>query len=435
VAILALSMSSLAFFLYLGQANALLEQVDSGIREIAATEARTSIRDFLEGSYFGGEVEEESEFMLRLLTNDGTLIDGTGAFRRLTLPERPTAGIQTMEARGEADWRVYTLPVELPDGSAAWMQAGRSLAATEQALARLRRNLLLGLPLVLLVAGIGGLFLAGRALAPIDRMAATAERISGSDLSGRMGRQNSEELGRLAASFDSMLERLEQAFSRERRFVADVSHELRTPLTALKGRIEVTLSRPRSTGEYASTLEELQAEVDRLTRLSNDLLMLARFDRGALPSRLQEVDLSVLLREVSERIRPLARSRDQVVEEQVQPGLLMQADPDQLVRLFFNLLDNAVKFTGKGGRIVLRSWRRDGLVEIEVSDSGPGVSPEHLDRIFDRFYRVEESRARSTGGHGLGLSIAQEITKAHGGALSARSMPGEGTTFTVRLPA
>ena len=151
------------------------------------------------------------------------------------------------------------------------------------ALARLRRALLLGLPLMLVLAAAGGLFLAGRALAPIDQMATAAERITGSDLSGRMGPQGSEELGRLAAAFDRMLERLEQAFRRERRFVSDVSHELRTPLTALRGRIEVTLTRPRSRSEYEDTLRSLETEVERLTRLSEDLLLLARFDRA--PSR------------------------------------------------------------------------------------------------------------------------------------------------------
>ena len=196
----------------------------------------------------------------------------------------------------------------LPTGEPAWLQTGRSLAATEAALARLRRPLLLGLPLMLVLAAAGGLFLAGRALAPIDHMATAAEQITGSDLSGRMGPQGSEELGRLAAAFDRMLERLEQAFQRERRFVSDVSHELRTPLTALRGRIEVTLTRPRSRPEYEDTLRSLETEVERLTRLSEDLLLLARFDRGALTPRRERVDLSELLAAVAEQVRPLAEA-------------------------------------------------------------------------------------------------------------------------------
>ena len=265
-------------------------------------------------------------------------------------------------------------------------------------------------------------------------MATAAEQITGSDLSGRMGPQGSEELGRLAAAFDRMLERLDKAFQRERRFVADVSHELRTPLTALRGRIEVTLTRPRSRSEYEDTLRSLEREVARLTRLSEDLLLLARFDRGALTPRTEQVDLSGLLASVGEQVRPLAQARSQKLVEDVEPDLGLRADPDQLIRLFFNLLDNALKFTGDGGRIELIGRRNGESITVEVSDTGAGIGPEHLDSVFDRFYRAEGSRSRATGGHGLGLAIASEIARAHGGTLSASSRLGEGSTFMVTLP-
>ena len=288
---------------------------------------------------------------------------------------------------------------------------------------------------MLVLAAAGGLFLAGRALAPIDHMATAAEQINGSDLSGRMGAQGSEELGRLAAAFDRMLERLDQAFQRERRFVSDVSHELRTPLTALRGRIEVTLTRPRSRPEYEDTLRSLETEVARLTRLSEDLLLLARLDRGALAPRRERVDVGGLLATVAEQVRPLAEARGQLLEERVEPGLVLTGDPDQLIRLFFNLLDNAVKFTGDGGRVGIAGSRDVATVTVEVSDTGAGIAPEHVDKVFDRFYRAEESRARATGGHGLGLAIAGEIARAHGGTLSVSSRPGHGSTFTVTLQA
>jgi signal transduction histidine kinase len=212
-----------------------------------------------------------------------------------------------------------------------------------------------------------------------------------------------------------------------------VSHELRTPLTALRGRIEVTLTRPRSSIEYEDTLRSLETEVERLTRLSEDLLLLARFDRGALAPRREHVDLSELLTAVAEQVRPLAEARGQVLEERAEPGLVLTGDPDQLVRLFFNLLDNAVKFTGGGGRIELAARRDGAAVTVEVSDTGAGIAPEHVDKVFDRFYRAEESRARATGGHGLGLAIAGEIARAHGGTVSVSSRPGHGSTFTVTL--
>ncbi len=425
VAVFALSTGVIAVLFYMGLETALMDQLDSGIRETAVTEAKTSVGDFLPAGGEPAAKDTASESMIRVLAADGDILGGAGAFRLPDAAGQPGAGFATVAAPGAAAaWRVYSQAVTLPTGEPAWLQTGRSLAATEAALARLRRALLLGLPLMLALAAAGGLFLAGRALAPIDHMATAAERITGSDLSGRMGPQGSEELGRLAAAFDRMLERLEQAFRRERRFVSDVSHELRTPLTALRGRIEVTLTRPRSRPEYEDTLRSLEAEVERLTRLSEDLLLLARLDRGAPAPRREHVDLSELLTAVAEQVRPLAEARGQSLEEHVDPGLVLTADQDQLIRLFFNLLDNAVKFTSDGGRIGLAGHRDEAGVTVEVSDTGAGIAPEHVDKVFDRFYRAEESRARATGGHGLGLAIAGEIARAHGGTLSVSSRLG-----------
>ena len=436
VAVLALSTSVIAVLFYVGLEAALMDQLDSGIRETAVTEAKTSVGDFLATGGEPAPPDAASESMIRVLAADGDILGGAGAFRLPGAAGRPGAGFATVAAPGgAAAWRVYSQAVTLPTGEPAWLQTGRSLAATEAALARLRRALLLGLPLMLVLAAAGGLFLAGRALAPIDQMATAAEQITGSDLSGRMGPQGSEELGRLAASFDRMLERLEQAFRRERRFVSDVSHELRTPLTALRGRIEVTLTRPRSRSEYEDTLRSLETEVERLTRLSEDLLLLARFDRGALTPRRERVDLGELLAAVAEQVRPLAEARGQLLEERLEPGLVLTADPDQLVRLFLNLLDNAVKFTGDGGRIGIAGRRDAATVTVAVSDTGAGIAPAHVDKVFDRFYRAEESRARATGGHGLGLAIAAEIARAHGGTLSVASRLGQGSTFTVTFEA
>ena len=435
VLILALSTGVIAVLFYVGLETALMDQLDQGIRETAVTEAKTSVGDFLQAGAEAAPEEAASESMIRVLSAGGDILGGSGAFRSPAVGDPPAAGLVTVTSPGAApDWRLYSQAVTLPTGEPAWLQTGRSLAATEAALTRLRRQLLLGLPLMLLLAAIGGLFLAGRALSPIDQMATAAEQITGSDLSGRMGPQRSAELGRLAASFDRMLARLDQAFQRERRFVSDVSHELRTPLTALRGRIEVTLTRPRSGPEYEDTLRTLEAEVARLTRLSEDLLLLARFDRGNVTQRRELVDLGSLLTAVCEQIRPLAADRDQVLEADVQPDLVLAGDPDQLVRLFFNLLDNAVKYTDDGGRVELTAHRDGADATVDVRDTGAGIAPEHLESVFDRFYRADESRARATGGHGLGLAIAGEIARAHGGAVSVRSRPGEGSTFTVTLP-
>jgi heavy metal sensor kinase len=433
-AVFAVSVAVIGTLFYLGLQSALLDQVDKGIRETAVTEAATSVGDFLQPAQAAEEMSDEA--LIRVLDSRGAVLGGAGAFERAPAPE-PQAGYATLaDPTGGAPWRVFTQAVTLPDGAAGWLQAGRSLAGTEAALSRLRQQLLLGLPLMLALAAVGGLFLAGRALSPVDRMAAGAEQISGSDLSRRMGPQGSEELDRLAGAFDRMLDRLEGAFRRERRFVSDVSHELRTPLTALRGRIEVTLNRPRSTDEYQDTLRVLEAEVARLTRLSEDLLLLARFDRQAAMPRLEQVDLSGLLLAVTEQVRPLAVTRGATLALEAPAQLALRADRDQLVRLFFNLVDNAVKFAGEGGSVEVSAVRRGGAIAVTVSDDGPGIAAEHQPHVFDRFYRAEESRARTTGGgHGLGLAIAAEIAHAHGGSISIESAPGEGASFMVLLPA
>ena len=238
---------------------------------------------------------------------------------------------------------------EAAHGEPGWLQAGRSLDGTEAALARLRRQLLLGLPLMLVLAGVGGLFLAGRALAPIDHMAAAAEQITGSDLSGRMGPQGSEELGRLAGRLRPHARAARQGLPAGAAFrlrrVPRAAHAAHRSPRSHRGDSHP----PAQPLEYEDTLRTLETEVARLTRLSEDLLLLARFDRGALTPRMEQVDLSGLLASVAEQVRPLAEARRQVLAEDIEADLGLRADSDQLIRLFLNLLDNAVKFTGDGG--------------------------------------------------------------------------------------
>jgi signal transduction histidine kinase len=306
------------------------------------------------------------------------------------------------------------------------------------------------LPIMLALAGVGGFLLARRALRPIDDITRTARAIDASDLSRRIGYDGTnDEVGRLAHTFDHMLDRLQASFERERCFTSDAAHELRTPLTALKGQLGVTLSKKRQPEEYADTLRDMEQQVDRLIRLSNDLLFMARLEQCQRHDPPEEIRVSDLLAALADQVQPLAADKAIALDDHLSPGLDVLGREDLLIRLFTNLLDNAIKYTPSGGRVMLRAWQEDGYVHVDVSDTGPGIAPEHLPHLFERFYRVEGSRVRVQdggllvgeegtpvyGGAGLGLAIAQEIARGHGGSLTVRSTPGAGSTFKVWLPA
>jgi signal transduction histidine kinase len=238
-------------------------------------------------------------------------------------------------------------------------------------------------------------------------------------------------VGRLAATFDSMLERLERSFLRERRFVADASHELRTPLAATQAIIDVMQRRDRMAGDYRQAIADIGVETQRMSELTNGLLELARDGTGS-PMTREHIDLSGLVSDVCDSFQLQAEARGLTLTREVPCGLEVDGDGDRLVRLFANLVSNAVKYTEKGG-ITVSAWQADGRgVIVSVSDTGPGIPAAQLPRVFDRFYRVED--ARSSPGVGLGLSIALAAAQAHGGSIEAQSIEGQGTVFMVRLP-
>jgi two-component system, OmpR family, heavy metal sensor histidine kinase CusS len=299
----------------------------------------------------------------------------------------------------------------------------------------LLKEMLMSVPVVLMTAALGGLFLANRALQPIAQITRTAQEISAGELSRRIGdRGTADEVGRLARMFDQMLDRLQDAFAREKRFTADASHELRTPLTAIKGRIGMILSQPRTQDQYESNLSQLDIQVDRMIRLTNDLLFLSRLEQQRLPWNPVTLDLSNLLEATAEQMRPLAEEQKINLLEDIKPGLFVQGDPDHLIRVFLNLLDNAIKYTPAEGQVNIQAAHQDGNVWVTVSDTGAGIAPEHLPHLFERFYRVEAARSRQAGGTGLGLAIAHEIIRLHSSTLTAQSIIHQGTTFSLCFP-
>jgi heavy metal sensor kinase len=313
------------------------------------------------------------------------------------------------------------------------MQAAQSLDTVNTTLADFRTQLGWGLPLVLILAGAGGYFLANRALSPITRITTTAHEITAHDLSRRLDYPGpADEIGQLAHTFDEMLARLHDAFRNEQRFTSDAAHELRTPLTVLKGQIEVTLSRPRPPAEYETKLHELGVQVDRLIRLTNALLFLSRSDQKQLSWHPVPLNLTDMLEVIVEQFQPMVEKKNLSVQMILPPALPVVGDPDHLTRLFLNLLDNTVKYTPRGGQITIQAPRAP--ARITIHNTGPGIPPEHLPHLFERFYRVDADRSRETGGDGLGLAIAQEIVRLHGGEIRVESAPGQGVTVTVFLP-
>ena len=373
-------------------------------------------------------------FVIGVKGPDGTQWDRLGdqSIGSLPLPDEP--GFITLRENGKA-WRLYNRELVSADGGfMGWLQTAQSLDQVATALGSVRTQLIWGIPIVVVLAALGGLFLADRGLRPIDRVTRTAQSIGSTVLDRRINyRGANDEVGRLAKTFDAMLDRLEVAFERERRFTAYASHELRTPLTSLKGRIDVTLSGPRSKQEYQETLRGLDEGVDRLIRLTNELLFLARLDQRQVPSPPEEVDLSNLLSAVVDQIRPLAEARNLTLTEDVPSGILVRGAPDHLIRLFLNLMDNACKYTPPGGRVTVHAEGNKTQAIVQISDTGQGIPEEHLAHLFERFYRVDEARSRDSGGTGLGLAISYEIARLHDGKLEVQSEVGSGTTFTATI--
>jgi heavy metal sensor kinase len=332
--------------------------------------------------------------------------------------------------------RTRVTPIARDGSVTGALEAGLADDDVRETLRSLLLIIAIAYPLTLGVASAGGAFLAGRALAPIDSITQAARRISAEDLGQRLNLPlPDDEVGRLARTFDEMIARLEEGFRRQRQFTADASHELRTPLTAIKGQVEVALSRERDAQGYREVLQAVNEESDRLIRLTGSLLTLARADAGGVSLSRERLDAGGLVAAVAEQVAPAAEAKGVRLAVADGPPLAILADEDMVIQLLLNLLDNAVKYTESGGEVRI-GWRAvDTEVEISVRDTGAGIAPEHLPRIFDRFYRADPARSRAEGGAGLGLSICRWIAEAHGGTISVESVLGEGSTFTVKLPA
>ncbi len=296
------------------------------------------------------------------------------------------------------------------------------------------------IPIAIFLASLGGYFLARKSLAPVVAMSSQAGRISAKNLHERLPIQNAkDELGRLAASFNDLLERVDQSFERQRRFMSDASHELRTPAAILRGESEVALSRTeRPAEEYRESLAVLHAEAQRLTQIVEDLFTLTRADAGQYPLSPHEFYLDELVADCTHAARSLASAKQISLTCEVPEELPIRADEALLRGMILNLLDSAIKYTPAGGRVTVSCGRSGAEYALSVTDSGEGIPGDLQQRVFERFFRVDKARTRSEhdgGGAGLGLSIARWIAEAHHGRLILARSDSSGSTFSALLPA
>ncbi len=298
-----------------------------------------------------------------------------------------------------------------------------------------RRVLLFGMPVLLVLAGIGGYWLSTRSLAPLGWMAEQARQISGSNLHARLEiGQAADELTVLAASFNELLARLDQSFESMRRFVADASHELRTPISVIRGEADVALSHDRPAAEYRESLAIVLDESRRLSRLVDDLLNLARADAGHVRLQVRDFYFNDLIAECCRSVQTLAAARHIELECRTAGDVPFRGDEELLRRLVVNLLDNAIRYTPDGGKVSAELEAYGPDVRVRVSDTGVGIAPEAASHVFERFYRADKARSRADGGFGLGLPIVKWIAESHHGDVQLTSHPESGSVFTVTLP-
>src|SRR4051794_1570293 len=325
--------------------------------------------------------------------------------------------------------RVYARPARTRTGDAV-VVVGEPLLQRERALDALHALLAVGGPLALLIASGVGYALAAAALRPVERMRRRAAAVTAAETSGRLPvPPGNDELARLGTTLNEMLARLETAFARERAFVADASHELRTPLAILRMELELALRGRHTRPELEAALQSAAEETDRLSRLAEDLLVIARSDQGRLPVRPEPLDADEVLRRVAGRFQTRARSEGRPLAPEPAPGVIVKADPARLEQALANLVDNALRYGD--GTVALSARRCDGVVELHVSDEGAGFPPAFLPRAFERFSRADE--ARSGGSAGLGLAIASAVALAHGGTAHAENREA-GADVWIALP-
>ncbi len=436
--------------LYVGMARALRENLDSSLWAIAETEAASLLNPL--GAILGpgpGLVPEDRspervDKYVQLISPTGAILVPAPNVSGDLLP----VGLRALRAARLGQVviethrlpvgrvRVLYLPVEGPEGVTQILQVGLSLRTLETTLGELFRMIAIVEVSGLLVIGLVGYFLTKKSLQPVDEIARAADFISERNLSARLPEEaGADELSHLVRVLNRMLARLERAFKVQERFTSDASHELRTPLAIMKGTLEVTLKKERPPVEYQEVLGSMREEVDRMSRLVSGLLTLARADVAPTAEK-RVVKLQPILGDVIDLLRIRAAERKVSLEFEAPPDLPVIGTDDALKQLFLNLVDNAVTYTGPGGRAWVLAAEQGDEIRVEVGDTGIGIDEEDRERIFDRFYRGATVRGGDYPGSGLGLAICAQIVKDLGGRIEVASSttPPTGTRIAVFLP-
>jgi len=467
VLILGILLISFSAFLYLTLSGSLHRDVDHKLRSLAELIASESTSPLSKFSFGNIDQTLEDSMNLKPIGKFIQVLDESGRIGRksenlksVQLPislqalRNASKGLITYETNrslGNVPLRIITFPVKENDQVTNIIQVASSLQDVEDVLRTLVIILVITVPSILMIFSLGGQFLANKALKPVDRITQTARIITSQNLNQRIQTLKvKDEISRLIDTFNEMISRLDQSFRQIKQFTTDASHELKTPLTILKGEVEVGLRKKRLPHEYEQILQSNLEEINRMSKIVEDLLLLSKADIGEIRLIKEDIDLTRFITGLIEQMKILAQPKNIRIETSNHQGEIhILGDPLRMRELFINLIENGIKYTEEGGSILItiaketddpfsplppHGKRKEAFANVTVADTGIGIAKEDHEKIFNRFFRVDKARSREQGGSGLGLSICKWIVEAHQGEITVHSEPGKGSSFIVRLP-
>jgi len=436
-------------FLYLRLGHQLIKEIDQFLLDETKEMERVLSRESKE-TYFLMRFEDEVmarkyyPFFFQILDKEGKPVYVSKEFQEMGYVAKDQMLINARNRKETREkihspkrrrpFRIISTPVYKDGKLTEIIQLGTHLRFVRKNLVHFRNNILIALSIILVLGTLGGWILARRSLSPIGYIASKARSITSENLSERLNpRGTDDEMDDLIWTINGMITRLENSFKRMAEFTADVSHELKTPICAMRGEAEVLLSKERKAEEYQEGLAHFIEQFDHLNHMINDLILLSKFDATQVELKMAPLRLDLLIKDLCNLFQVLAEQNKINLEMGAIEEVMVMGDKVRLQQLFMNLIDNAIKYTSKGFIEVTVKKDEDGTV-VKIKDTGIGISQEEQEKIFKRFYRVDKSRSRETGGVGLGLSIADWIANAHHGGIEVDSKLNEGSTFTVYLP-